>query len=252
VDGHELVAPEDGRSRRRTLEQLVRSGAWYRDTRCEPADCRADVPVCVRKGVVVAQLRVAVLVSHTGSNLRALHEASRGADAGFTVGLVVSNNSGSQALAYARDWGIPGRHMSLRTHATAEELDAAMLDELVARGIGLVVTAGYMKKLGPRTLAGYENRVINIHPSLLPRHGGRGMFGLAVHQAVLPSWDRVTGASIHYVTAEYDAGEVIARHEVPVLPEDTAESLAARVLAAEHQLLPEVVKRIAARLDRED
>ncbi|MBB4965679.1 phosphoribosylglycinamide formyltransferase [Saccharothrix violaceirubra] len=194
----------------------------------------------------MARLRVAVLVSHTGSNFRALHEASLRPGAGFEIGLVVSNNSGSQALAYAREQEIPHRHLSSHTHATAEELDAALVEELTARSVDLVVTAGYMKKLGPRTLASHGNRIINIHPALLPRHGGQGMFGSAVHEAVLASGDRVTGPSIHYVTAEYDAGEVIARHEVPVLPDDTAESLAARVLAAEHRLLPEVVARIAA------
>ncbi|REH26165.1 phosphoribosylglycinamide formyltransferase-1 [Kutzneria buriramensis] len=196
--------------------------------------------------LVVAQLKVAVLVSHTGSNSRALHEASLRDDAGFGICLVVSNNSGARALEYAREQGIPSRHMSVRTHGTPEELDAALLDELVTRGVDLVVTAGYMKKLGPRTLAAYENRIINIHPSLLPRHGGPGMYGMAVHEAVLATGDEVTGASVHHVTAEYDAGEVIARREVPVMAGDTAEGLAARVLAVEHQLLPEVVRRIAA------
>lgn len=210
---------------------------------------RLDHPreaLCVRKGVVMAQLNVAVLVSHTGSNFRALHEASLAPAAQFTICLVVSNNSGSQALAYARNRGIPNRHLSSRTHATREKLDAALLDELTARGIGLVVTAGYMKKIGPLTRAAYENRIINIHPALLPHHGGPGMYGLAVHQAALAAGDTVSGPSIHYVTTDYDAGEVIARREVPVLPGDTAETLAARVLMAEHRLLPEVVGRIAA------
>ncbi|PPK63835.1 phosphoribosylglycinamide formyltransferase-1 [Actinokineospora auranticolor] len=195
--------------------------------------------------MVVAQLGVAVLVSHGGSNFRALHEASLVPGAGFAVSFAVSNNSGSQALAYARERGIPSRHLSSRTHGSVDELDAVLLGELTDRGVGLVVTAGYMKKVGPRTLAAYEGRIINVHPSLLPRHGGQGMYGMAVHEAVLASGDQVTGPSVHHVTAEYDTGPVIARQEVPVLPDDTAESLAARVLAAEHRLLPEVVARIA-------
>ncbi|MEV6604472.1 phosphoribosylglycinamide formyltransferase [Kutzneria sp. NPDC051319] len=190
-------------------------------------------------------MQVAVLVSHGGSNFRALHWASSVVGARFAVCLAVSNNSLSGGLAYAREQNIPALHLSGRTHPAAAALDAALVDSLVACGADLVVTAGYMKKLGPLTLARYAGRIINIHPSLLPRHGGPGMYGLAVHQAVLASGDTVSGPSVHYVTADYDAGEVIAQREVPVLPSDTAETLAARVLVAEHQLLPEVVQRFA-------
>ncbi|EWM19480.1 phosphoribosylglycinamide formyltransferase [Kutzneria sp. 744] len=190
-------------------------------------------------------MQVAVLVSHGGSNFRALHSASLVAGARFAVCLAVSNNSLSGGLAYARVQGIPALHLSGRTHPVPAALDAALVDSLVACGADLVVTAGYMKKLGPLTLARYAGQIINIHPSLLPRHGGPGMYGLAVHQAVLASGDTVSGPSVHYVTADYDAGEVIAQREVPVLPSDTAETLAARVLVAEHQLLPEVVQQFA-------
>ncbi|WP_043183130.1 phosphoribosylglycinamide formyltransferase [Streptomyces sp. NRRL F-5123] len=191
-------------------------------------------------------LRVAVLVSHTGSNLRALYEASKEPAAGYEIALVISNNSGSRGLAFARGHGIPAAHLSGRTHLDPGSLDDAVLALLDAHRTDLVVTAGYMKKVGPRTLAAYAGRIVNVHPALLPRHGGPGMYGAAVHQAVLDSGDRVTGPSVHYVTAEYDAGEVIARREVPVLPDDTAESLAGRVLEQEHLLLPAVVRAIAA------
>ncbi|GAA3092103.1 phosphoribosylglycinamide formyltransferase [Streptosporangium carneum] len=190
-------------------------------------------------------LKIAVLASHTGTNLRALHAAQR-PDA-FTVDLVVSNNGSSGALEYAREHGIPHAHLSGRTHPDADALDQAMLAALRRHDIDLIVTAGYMKKVGPAALAAYDGRVLNVHPALLPRHGGQGMYGLNVHRAVLEAGDTVSGASVHLVTAEYDEGPVIARQEVPVLPADTPESLAERVLAAEHILLPAVVHDVATR-----
>ncbi len=102
-------------------------------------------------------------------------------------------------------------------------------------------------KVGPITLAAYDGRILNVHPALLPRHGGRGMYGLNVHRAVLEAGDTVSGASVHLVTAEYDEGPVIARQEVPVLSADTPESLAERVLSAEHSLLPTVIHDMATR-----
>ncbi|MFG2818482.1 formyltransferase family protein [Kitasatospora sp. NPDC048365] len=158
----------------------------------------------------------------------------------------MSNNSGAGGLAYARAHGIPVRHLSGRTHPDADELDAALHATLVEHRVELIVTAGYLKKLGPRTLHAYAGRAVNIHPSLLPRHGGPGMYGEAVHRAVLAAGDRVSGASVHHLAGEYDQGAVIGRREVPVHPDDTVEALAARVLAAEHELLPAVVARLAA------
>ncbi|MGK8503299.1 phosphoribosylglycinamide formyltransferase [Nocardia asiatica] len=188
------------------------------------------------------ELRVAVIASHNGSNLRALHRASLLADAPFRIVLVVSNNSDSGALRYARETRIPAVHVSGRTH---DDPDEAMRAALVEHQADLVVTAGYLKKIGPRTRSEFATRIINVHPALLPRHGGPGMYGIHVHQAVLDAGDHVSGVSVHHVSGEYDAGEVIARLEVPVRAGDTAETLAARVLEAEHTLLPDVVRRIA-------
>ncbi|MFE3059490.1 phosphoribosylglycinamide formyltransferase [Nocardia sp. NPDC059239] len=194
----------------------------------------------------MAKLRVGVLASHTGSNLRALHQASLAPDADFVVAVVISNNSGSGALAYARDHSVPTRHLSGRTHPDPEALDDAIRATLIGQGVDYVVTAGYMRKLGPVVRKDFSGRIINIHPSLLPRHGGHGMYGLAVHEAVLAAADTVSGPSVHLVDEEYDTGAVLAQREVSVLPGDTVESLAARVLDAEHVLLPQVVARIAA------
>jgi len=195
----------------------------------------------------VTYFRVAVFASHTGTNLRALHHASLETDAAFRISLVVSNNRESGALAYARACSIPFAHMSGVTHPDPVQLDAAICSHLDNHEINLIVTAGYMKKIGPRTLESYADRIINVHPSLLPRHGGKGMYGRAVHEAVLASDDHVSGVSVHVVTAEYDDGPVIGRRVVAVEPDDTVERLSQRVLKAEHLLLPEVVQDLAMR-----
>lgn len=196
------------------------------------------------------KLRVGVLVSHHGSNLRALHRAALEPGARFEIAAVISNNSGSAGLAYARENRIPARHLSAKTHPVADELDAAICAVLVECSVDWVVTAGYMKKLGPRTRTEFGPRIINIHPALLPRFGGPGMFGIHVHRAVLASGDEVSGPTVHRVDAEYDTGEILARLEVAVLPDDTPETLAARVLEAEHTLLPQVVQQIAVMRER--
>ncbi|UQX88273.1 phosphoribosylglycinamide formyltransferase [Jatrophihabitans telluris] len=196
------------------------------------------------------RVSVAVLVSGAGSNLRALHAASLTADSPFRIVLVISNNSGSGGLAYAADHAIPTLHVSGRTHPDPGALDAELVRQLQAHQIELIVTAGYMKKVGPRVLAEYAGRILNIHPSLLPAHGGPGMYGAAVHRAVLAAGDRLSGPSVHLVTDEYDEGEIIGHQEVPVLDGDTPETLAARVLVAEHELLPMVVTELSRRLRR--
>ncbi|MBL7489385.1 phosphoribosylglycinamide formyltransferase [Frankia sp. AgB1.9] len=195
----------------------------------------------------MADFRVAVFASHEGTNLRALHRASLEPGTAYSLTLVLSNNRDSAALGYARTHAIPAAHLSGMTHPDPVKLDAAICALLREHQVDLIVTAGYMKKIGPLTLASYAGQIINVHPSLLPRHGGQGMYGRAVHEAVLASLDPVTGPSVHLVTAEYDTGPVIARHELPVRPDDTVESLASRVLAAEHDLLPAVVQNLAAR-----
>lgn len=191
------------------------------------------------------ELQVAVLASHTGTNLRALRAASLAPDAAFRIAMVISNNSGSDALTFARENRIATLHISGCTHPEPNDLDAAMRSALVTHGIDLVVTAGYMKQVGPRVRREFAGRIVNVHPALLPRHGGHGMYGMRVHQAVLDSADTTSGPTVHLVDEEYDTGATLAQLEVPVLPHDTPEALGARVLAAEHVLLPAVVQQIA-------
>jgi phosphoribosylglycinamide formyltransferase-1 len=158
--------------------------------------------------------------------------------------VVISNNSGAPALDRARRAGIPAYHLSSATDPEPEALDRAILRTLRAHGVELVVLAGYMRRLGPAVLDAYRGRILNIHPALLPRFGGEGMYGKRVHEAVLAAGATITGVTIHLVDERYDAGPILAQREVPVLPGDTADVLAARVLVEEHRLYVETLQRI--------
>jgi phosphoribosylglycinamide formyltransferase-1 len=185
-------------------------------------------------------MRIAVLASHEGTTLQAIIDAFPG-----DVVAVVSNNAESGALARARGAGIAAHHLSSRTHPEPDALDAAIAKTLVDSACDVVVLAGYMRKIGPRTLSAFRGRILNTHPALLPKFGGQGMYGLHVHRAVLASGDAVTGASVHWVDSEYDAGPVIDRVEVPVQAGDTPETLATRVQTHERALLVDVLARLA-------
>jgi phosphoribosylglycinamide formyltransferase 1 len=192
------------------------------------------------------KLRLGILASHGGSNAQAIIDACRSGRLDAEPRVLISNNSDSLALERARRAGIATRHLSSRTHPDAAALDAVTLETLVAHDVNLVVLAGYMKKLGPRTLAHFRGRIVNIHPALLPKFGGQGMYGMRVHQAVIAAGEKTSGATIHLVDENYDTGPILAQREVPVEPGDTAETLAARVLQAEHQLYVDALARIAS------
>jgi formyltetrahydrofolate-dependent phosphoribosylglycinamide formyltransferase len=179
-------------------------------------------------------LRVAVCVSGRGSNLAALLEAVAPAPEA-SIELVLSNRPDAGGLARARAAGVPAEVLANPADPTE------WTTRLGRRDIDMVVLAGYLKLVPPQVVAGYRGRIINIHPALLPRHGGHGMYGSRVHEAVLAAGDRESGATVHLVDEEYDRGAVLAQSRVPVLPDDSAETLAARVLASEHVLLPAVV-----------
>ena len=185
-------------------------------------------------------VRVAVLASGGGTNLQALLDALRDSNLA-RVTLVVSNRTGAGALARARRSGIP-------TALLADPTDAAALTSLLTdHRVDLVVLAGYLKLVPPAVVARFRWRMVNIHPALLPDFGGPGMYGHRVHEAVLASGARESGATVHYVDEQFDRGPIIAQARVPVSPEDSAEALAARVLEAEHRLLPAVVLELARR-----
>lgn len=191
-------------------------------------------------------IRIAALASHGGTVLQAVVDACEHGTIDARVVLVVSNNSGSGALTRARVHNIPTLHLSSATHADPNALDHAICDALVTAKVDWVLLAGYMKKLGPLTLARYAGRIINTHPSLLPKYGGHGFYGRRVHEAVLAAKEAVTGATVHLVDAEYDTGPVLAQVRVPVRADDTVDELEDRVKRAERNLLISTLGALSA------
>jgi phosphoribosylglycinamide formyltransferase 1 len=183
-----------------------------------------------------------VLASGGGSNLVALlaHlDANPAANARVT--LVASERPGAGALEKARARGIAAALIATRPGAPGTTLDE-LLDPAA---VDLVVLAGYLRLVPAEVVARFHGRILNVHPALLPSFGGPGMYGQRVHAAVIDAGARVSGATVHFVDEQYDRGAIIAQWPVPVLPGDTAQSLAARVLRAEHELLPRAVVAIA-------
>ena len=191
-------------------------------------------------------LTLGLLASHRGSNVRAVVEACGDGRLDARPGLVISNNANSGVLEFAAGSKIPARRVGGPAFANDAVRDVAMLEELQRHGVDLVLLLGYMKLLGPRTIAAYRGRILNTHPALLPRHGGKGMYGARVHEAVLTAGDVETGVTVHLVDEEYDHGEIVAHCRVRVEPCDTVESLSARVLQREHEFLVEILQAIAS------
>lgn len=192
--------------------------------------------------------RIAVLCSGGGSNLQAILDAIDAGEIPGQVVLVLSNRKSAYALERARVKGIEARFLSRKE--LGERYDDVLLEALQAANVDLVVLAGYLSIVGPQVVAAYRGRMLNIHPALLPAFGGKGMYGHHVHEAVLASGVQKSGATVHFVDEEADHGPIIAQRQVPVLPGDTPDALAARVLVEEHQLLPACVKAFCeGRLD---
>jgi phosphoribosylglycinamide formyltransferase-1 len=177
---------------------------------------------------------LALLVSGKGSNLRNLVER------GFEVVAVATNKPSCGAAGFARDRAIPVGEFSQKAFASLEARDAAMRDWLLERDVDLVVNAGYDRILSAGFLAGFENRMINIHPSLLPAFGG----GMDAVEKALERGVKLTGCTVHFVTEEVDAGPILLQAAVPVLPGDSVESLRARIQVEEHRILPQAIEML--------
>ena len=183
--------------------------------------------------------RIAVFASGRGSNLQALHAYLERAG-GAEVVLVASDRPAAGALAWARDRGV-----SAATLESAGDDATAMLAMLAASRIDCIVLAGYLRLVPSEVVRAYRGRIVNVHPALLPAFGGPGMYGARVHRAVLESGARLSGPTVHFVDELYDHGAIIAQWPVPVFADDTETALAARVLRAEHLLLPRVAHLVA-------
>ena len=193
-------------------------------------------------------MRLGFLASHRGSGMQAVLDACASGRLAATPAVAISNNRDAEALVRAARAGVPHCHLSRATHPEPDALDGAILDALRSHGVELVLLTGYLRPLGPRTLAHYPGRVLNVHPALLPKYGGQGMYGHHVHEAVLAAGETESGCTIHITDEEYDHGPIILQRTVPVLPGDTPDTLADRVQAAEREAYPEAVRIMMERL----
>ena len=198
-------------------------------------------------------LRLAVFASGSGTNLQALIDRFNHSQSSspLRVSLVISDRQHAAALVRARACGIEAMHIQVAGRP-AELSTLEMLTALESADIDLIALAGYLRLIPPAVIKRYPDRILNIHPALLPKFGGKGMYGLHVHRAVIDAGEKVSGATVHYVDEKYDQGRIVAQREVPVLPSDTPETLAARVLTVEHELLPAALEQVARRIADEE
>jgi len=186
--------------------------------------------------------RLGVLISGGGTNLQAVMDAVRDGRIPAEIGIVLSDRKNAYGLIRAERSGIPTSYINRREFTDSPAFNRAILDKLKEYRVDYVVLAGYLSILSGDLVESYPNRIVNIHPSLIPAFCGMGYYGARVHQAVLDYGAKVTGATVHFVDEGADTGPIILQRPVPVLPEDDAQSLAARVLAAEHEILPKAVE----------
>lgn len=237
------------------------NGQWLQDYEC---DERGELPSDLKRGVLSQDLlydllceiennqeepkmNIAVFASHGGSDLQAIIDGCKNNQINANVAVVISNNGSSMALERANNEKISAFHLSAKKSGSEEILAEEILKVLEEYKIDMIFLAGYMRMLHVSILEKYENRIFNIHPALLPKFGGKGMYGMNVHTAVIAAKETETGVTIHRVSAEYDSGEIVAQTKVPVLTDDTPEALAARVLEREHEFLVEVISDIVDR-----
>ncbi|HZI81356.1 MAG TPA: phosphoribosylglycinamide formyltransferase [Vicinamibacterales bacterium] len=187
----------------------------------------------------VPSRRLGVLISGRGSNLQALIDAIADGRLDASIDVVISNVAGAGGLDRARAAGIETAVIDHRGWPSRDDYDRALVEELRGREVDLVCLAGFMRRIGPVFIAAFPNRIVNIHPSLLPAFPG-----LHAQRQALAHGVKVSGVTVHLVTAELDAGPIIVQRAVPLLENDTEESLAARILVEEHQAYPEAVQRL--------
>jgi len=192
-------------------------------------------------------LKIAVLVSGGGTNLQAIIDAiDAGKITNAAIDVVISNNANAYALERAKKHGIEAMCISPKSYETREQFNDALTETIVSRGIDLVVLAGYLVIIPPQLIAAYKNRIINIHPSLIPSFCGTGFYGLKVHEEALKRGVRVTGATCHFVDEGTDTGPIILQKAVEIQPDDTPKTLQQRVMEqAEWIIMPRAIDLIA-------
>ncbi len=188
--------------------------------------------------------KIAVFVSGGGTDLQSIIDAVKDGSLKAEISVVLGSKDGIYALERAKNAGIDTVVYSKYGYPNLETMYAEVIEMLKVRGVEYIVLAGYLTILTKNIVTAFEKRIINIHPSLIPAYCGNGYYGMRVHRAVVENKEKFSGATVHYVDEGTDTGEIIAQVKVPVLENDAPEDLAARVLEAEHKLLPETLIKI--------
>lgn len=188
--------------------------------------------------------RIAVFISGGGTNLQALIDGSKVGILSGKIVWVVSSSAKAYGLTRAENEGIETFVFKQKKYASREDAAADLLSKLQERRIDYIALAGFLKLIPTAIITAYRNRIVNIHPALLPKYGGKGMYGHHVHEAVLAAGDKESGVTIHLVDEIYDHGKILHKVPVPVLPDDTPDSLAARILEQEHKFYPRVLNKL--------
>ncbi len=189
-------------------------------------------------------MNIAFLASYNGSSAKAITDACLNNDLQASPTLMISNNAGSKALDWAGNNGLKTVCLNSNTHPDPQELDKKIADCLKENRIKLVVLSGYMKLIGPQTIRAFPNRILNVHPALLPKHGGQGMYGRHIHQAVKDNNESETGITIHCVDEIYDNGHIVAQKKVPLSVDDSVDDIENKVKEAEPDFYVETIKKI--------
>ena len=188
--------------------------------------------------------RLAFFTSKTGSNLKAIVSSCDSGSLKAKPVIVISNNQNSEALIWAKSHGLHNIFLNVEKAGSQKSLDNLHLKILQAHKIDFVILAGYLEKIGKGLLSFYKNRIINIHPSLLPKYGGKGMYGIKIHQKVISSGDKVTGITVHLANEDYDKGVIIAQKKIKVSNYDTPLTLSTKVLEEEHFFYSQTLRKI--------
>ena len=188
--------------------------------------------------------RVAVFLSGGGSNLQSLIDASKTGILAADIALVVSSRRDAYGLQRAAKEGIESFVFKPNKYPSPEDAGRDLMQRLTDRGIDYIALAGYLRLLPKQVVQAFHNRIVNIHPALLPKYGGKGMYGHFVHEAVLAAGDKESGPTVHLVDEIYDNGRILEQFRVPVEPDDTPDTLAERVLKQEHKLYPRVLHKL--------
>ena len=192
--------------------------------------------------------KIGVMASGGGSNFKAIIDRIGEGDLEAQCKFLITNNGGCGAVSHAESYGIPVYHISGKTHPDVAAYEAALIEVVDRYDIDLLILAGYMKALPVSMIKRLPNRILNIHPSLLPKYGGKGFWGIHVHEAVVAAHEKESGPTVHLVSEEIDQGRILAQTKIPVLENDTPETLAARVLVQEHDLYWRTIRDYAKQI----